>query len=402
LIKTPANASVKSGEDYNMRFLVAPDSFKESLSAAEAAQAIKNGIAAVLPNVEFDLAPLADGGEGTAECLLPVWGGHYVSCHITGPLGDRLQASYMVKGQRAVIEIASCCGIMLAPAAHRDPMTATSQGVGEMMLAAIADGCRELVIALGGSMTNDGGIGMLQALGAKILDENGLPVPPGGEALTLVASVDLSGCKSVMHGIRLTILHDVNSQLLGPHGATRMFGKQKGATPAQLDELEAGMEKYAALLERAAGIKLAGRVGSGAAGGLGAALMALSQCTSVMQFAGADYIMQAVNLPERIRACDLVIVGEGAIDDQSLEGKLPIKVAEQAHTFGRPVVAFVGLESVEAEAFHRHGIDTVYCILHKLTPIEIALRDATENLTRTAQTFAQTLLLAERIGVPNE
>lgn len=384
-----------------MRFLIAPDSFKESLSAAEAAQLMREALAAVLPDAAFDLAPLADGGEGTAECLCRAFGGVQIPCTVTGPMGAPIESGFVVhereNSRRAVIETAACCGLMLIPPARRDPLRTTTRGVGEMMRAALQKGCRSLVLTLGGSGTNDGGIGMLQALGAQILDENGSPVPEGGCGLEQVAAIDLAPCRALLQGVQITLLCDVRCPLLGPVGATQMFGAQKGADTALRARLEQGMARYAAALNTAAGRDLAGQPGAGAAGGLGAALMALGGPDTVRTRCGADYMMEALDLEHRIAQSDVVIVGEGAIDAQSLEGKLPIAVAEKAKKLGKPVVAFVGMENGEEEAFRRHGIEVVFCILRRLAPLEETLQAARENLSCTVQNFARTMAIATQL-----
>ncbi len=380
-----------------MRFLIAPDSYKESLSAEEACAAIQRGIASVMPDAEFDLAPLADGGEGTSECLRRAWNAQRRSCTICGPLGEPFTSTFVLDAarQRAVIETAACCGIMLVEPARRNPLLATSRGVGDMMLAARRAGCRTLVVTLGGSVTNDGGIGMLQALGARILDADGTPVPPGGQALARVASVDLTPCRESLRDVELVVLCDVACKLLGPSGATRLFGPQKGGTPGQIEVLEAGMARYAALLSEACGFDAAGQEGAGAAGGLGAALLALRSVATVRLCRGADYLMRQLDIPDRIRRCDVVIVGEGSMDAQSLEGKLPIRIAGQARACKRPVVAFVGSAGGDPTLFRQHGIDAVCCILRKVAPLDAVLRDARENLQYTAENFASILALSK-------
>lgn len=381
-----------------MRFLLAPDSFKESLSAEEACTAMQRGIASVMPEAEFDLAPLADGGEGTGECLRRAWAAQRRGCTICGPLGTPVHSVFVLDAvhHRAVVETAACCGLMMVSPDRRDPMVATSRGVGEMMLAALQAGCRTLVVTLGGSATNDGGIGMLQALGASITDRAGDPVPDGGQGLSRVARIDLSGCRQTLQGANIVVLCDVNCKLLGPGGATRFFGPQKGATPAQIETLEAGMENYARVLEAACGIEVAAQSGAGAAGGLGAALLALRSMVPVRMCSGADYLMHQMDIPNRIRQSDVVIVGEGSMDAQSLEGKLPIRIAELARNSQRPVVAMVGSVWGDPEIFRRHGIDAVFCILRKVASLDSVLQDAEQNLQYTAENFASVLALSKR------
>lgn len=381
-----------------MRFLIAPDSFKESLSAEEACEAVQRGIARVMPDAEFDLAPLADGGEGTGECLRRAWNAERQLCKICGPMESSIDAAFVLDTahRRAVIETAACCGIMLVEPSLRNPLQATSRGVGEMMLAARKAGAHTLVVTLGGSVTNDGGIGMLQALGARITDRDGNPVPSGGQALTCVEQVDLTGCRENLQDVELVVLCDVSCRLLGPNGATRLFGPQKGASPAQIELLEAGMTRYARALQQACGVDVAALDGSGAAGGLGAALLALRSVVSVRVCGGADYLMHQMDIPNRIRQCDVVIVGEGSMDAQSLEGKLPIRIAELARESDRPVVAMVGSVWGAPETFRQHGVDAVFCILRKVAPLDSVLRDAEQNLQYTAENFASVLALSKR------
>lgn len=381
-----------------MRFLIAPDSFKESLSAEEACAAVQRGIASVMPDAEFDLAPLADGGEGTGECLRKAWGAERRSCTVCGPMGLPIHSTFVMDAAQrcAVIETAMCCGIMLVEPSRRDPMRATSRGVGEMMLAAYKAGCRTLVVTLGGSVVNDGGIGMLQALGASITDENGEPVPLGGRALSGVSRVDISSCGETLRDAELVVLCDVDCKLLGPNGATRFFGPQKGASPEQIESLETGMSRYAQALQKACGMDVAALEGAGAAGGIGAALLALQSVVPVRVCSGADYLMNQLDIPNRIRQSDVVIVGEGSMDAQSLEGKLPIRIAEMAREYQRPVIAMVGSVWGEPEIFRRHGIDAVFSILRKVAPLDTVLQDAEENLQYTAETFASVLALSRR------
>lgn len=376
-----------------MRFVIAPDSFKESMSALCAAQAISRGLHRGLPDAVCDLVPMADGGEGTAECLLAAKGGERVPCRVTGPLGQKENAwlLWYPESRTALIEVAMACGLTLIKAEERDPMAASSFGVGEMINAALKLGCEKLLLSLGGTGTNDGGLGLLQALGAEILDKEGKPVGRGGGALTEAQKIDLSPAQKKLENIQLTALCDVRNPLLGREGATYVFGPQKGANERTLPLLEEGMRRFSQKIELSVGEKLSEYPGAGAAGGIGFALYALGKA----QFArGSKYLMEASGLEERIRMCDCVITGEGSVDAQSLNGKAPIEISRLAKKYGKPVIVFAGRISKNADAIYEQGVTALFGIVRAAAPLrklfdegEKNLEFAAENLSRLLKAF---------------
>jgi len=373
-----------------MKFVIAPDSFKESMSALSAAKAIETGIRRVLPEAVCEIVPMADGGEGTADCLMYSWNGEKISCRATGPMGEPVDTDFVWLRERktAVIEMARTCGIMLVAPDRRDPLRATTYGIGELMRIALDKGCREIVLTLGGSVTNDGGAGMLEALGAKLLDEAGRTVGRGGEGLRHLAHLDLSLPRKLLAPVRVTVLCDVSNCLLGEQGATYIFGPQKGATDRTLPMLEAAMEHYAGLIDHEAGLELSGRSGTGAAGGLGYGLLAVCQAEFV---SGSEYVMRELKLEEKIRQTDYVITGEGAMDVQSLGGKVPISVAKVARKYQKPVVAFVGKLTGDMEPYYESGITAVFSILRGVKPMKELLAEGEANLSIAAENFVRVL-----------
>lgn len=373
-----------------MKFVIAPDSFKESMSAIAAAKAIEAGIRRVHPEAVCEVVPMADGGEGTADCLMYSWNGEKINCLVTGPMGEPVDTDFVWIQERktAVIEMARACGIMLVPPDKRDPLRATTYGIGELMRIALDKGCQEIVLTLGGSVTNDGGAGMLEALGGKLLDETGRPVGWGGEGLGHLAHLDLTLPRKLLASVRVTVLCDVSNRLLGEQGATYVFGPQKGATDRTLPMLEAGMEHYAGLLDHEAGQELSGRSGTGAAGGLGYGLLAICQAEFV---SGSEYVMRELKLEEKIRQADYVITGEGAMDAQSLGGKVPISVAKVAQKYHKPVVVFVGKLTGDMAPYYESGITAVFSILRGIKPIEELLAEGEANLSIAAENFVRVL-----------
>lgn len=373
-----------------MRFLITPDSYKESLSAIEAAEIIQQAIHKVMPTAECELAPMADGGEGTAECLCLAEQGEKVVFRVENPLGEVIDADFVwVSSQKkAIIEVAKACGFMLIPTEKKNPMIASTYGVGQLIKQAITMGCKELVLTLGGTVTNDGGCGMLTALGAEILDKYGNPVLSGGRGLGDIAEMKLQKPVEMLKNVKVTVLCDVKSPLLGQKGATHLFGKQKGAMAEELETLEKGMENYAAVINKTVGRNIDELPGAGAAGGLGCALYAICKTDYV---SGSKYIMDALHLEEKIQNCDYVITGEGSIDAQSLEGKVPISIAKIARRYEKPVVAFVGMSRGDNSAYYEKGITAIFCILRKVDSIQNILEDAGKNLQFSVENFVRIL-----------
>lgn len=374
-----------------MKYLIAPDSYKESMSAICAAKAIEKGIKRMDPGSQCEIVPMADGGEGTAECLTYDQEGEQIYCLVTNPLGESIESDFVwiEKTKTAVIEVAKACGLMLIPPEDKDPKIATTYGVGELILEALKKNCKEIILTLGGTVTNDGGAGMLSALGAKILDAKGAQIASGGGALGDIETIDLSEPVRLLEDIQITVLCDVKNPLLGDNGATYIFGPQKGAKKDELPILEQAMEHYADKMNQAAGKDVASMAGAGAAGGIGCALFAISNA----QFrSGSEYVMESLGLEEKILACDYVITGEGSIDSQSLQGKVPVGVASMAKKYNKPVVVFAGRVEGSMDAFYDNGITSVFCILRGLDPLEKVLKEAEYNLQMTVENVTRILM----------
>lgn len=395
------------------RVLLAIDSFKGSVSSAQAESAVAEGVRRVWPDAEVSTLPLADGGEGTLDAVAAC-GGEMVTCEVAGPLGDRVSARMLVDGEResAVIEMAEAAGIGYSPCTESAALAATTYGVGELILRAVRAGAKTLYIGLGGSATNDGGAGMLQALGARVVDDQGCDIAPGLAGLERVAGVDLMPALRALEGARIVVLSDVENPLVGRRGALTVFGGQKGLPTGDAEVLrkyDSWMVGYGRLLDaaiaeaRAQGLlrvsegartfgSVLGVPGAGAAGGLGAALLALGAELR----SGVETVLDLVGFDERVRDADLVITGEGNMDEQSAAGKAPVGVARRAKRFGKPVVAVVGGRADNLDAVYEQGVDLVLPICRKPMPLDQALdsQEATANLICAGESAAQSYDLA--------
>jgi glycerate kinase len=320
------------------RWLVAPQEFKGTLTAAEAATALAEGLRQGAPGVELDVAPLADGGPGTVDALLAGVGGERVTRTVRGPLGTPVRATYglLDSGRTAVIEMAVASGLSLLAPGERDPRRSSTSGTGELMRAALDAGCERLILGLGGSATNDGGTGALAALGFRFLDEHGAPLPPGGATLRRLARVDTGGRHPRLAEVELLVATDVTAPLLGPDGASRLFGPQKGADAATVAELESALARFAEVVAPG----LAQAPGAGAAGGFGYGLAALAGGRLV---SGYGMVARTLRLPERLAAADVVLTGEGRFDRQTALGKGPGALAREARALGKRAVMFAGV-----------------------------------------------------------
>jgi glycerate kinase len=344
-----------------MRIVVAPDKFKGSLSASEAAEAIAHGVAAVLPGADIDRVPMADGGEGTVAALVAATGGTIRDVVVSGPMGDPVSARFglLGDGQTAVIEMAAASGLVLVPSAQRDPMRASTRGTGELIRAALAAGARRLIIGIGGSATNDGGAGMAQALGFRLLDAEGRELPPGGGALGQLDQIDASGRDRALDHLDVLVACDVDNPLCGPQGASAVYGPQKGATPAMVAALDRHLDHFARIIERDLGRSVRDLPGAGAAGGLGAGLVAFA---GGRLGRGIDLVIQAVGLADRLRGAALCLTGEGALDASSAFGKTAVGVARLARSLGCPTFALAGTIGPGAKAVLNAGIDAFFTI----------------------------------------
>ena len=395
------------------RVLLAIDSFKGSVSSAQAEKAVAEGVRRVWPDAELSALPLADGGEGTLDAIA-ARGGELSTCEVAGPLGDRVSARMLVDDEHdsAVIEMAEAAGIGYSPCTESAALAASTYGVGELILRAVRAGAKTIYIGLGGSATNDGGAGMLQALGAHLVDERGCNIAPGLAGLEHVASIDLTPALRALNGARAIVLSDVENPLVGRRGALAVFGGQKGLPTGDAEALgkyDSWMVGYGRLLDTAIararaqkllrtpeGARTFGSVlgvpGAGAAGGLGAALLALGAELR----SGVETVLDLIGFDERVRDVDLVITGEGNMDEQSAAGKAPVGVARRAKRYGKPVVAVVGGRADNLDAVCEQGIDLVLPICRKPMSLDQALnpQEATANLICAGEAAAQSYDLA--------
>jgi len=341
-----------------MKIVVAPDSFKGSLTAIEVSDAIEQGIREVFPEAEIVKIPMADGGDGTVQCLVNATGGEILREKVTDPLGGEVLASYGILGDKktAVIEMAEASGLTLVPENQRNPLITTTYGTGQLIKAALDQGCRKMIIGIGGSATNDGGAGMVQALGAKLLDKDGEEIGFGGGELKKVFRIDTKYLDNRLSETKVLIASDVSNPLCGPKGAARVYGPQKGATPEIIEELDESLSYFAELIKRDLNKDVKDIPGAGAAGGLGASLMAFLDAELRP---GIEIIVEIVKLEQAIKDADLVITGEGKIDSQTIYGKAPIGVARIAKKYNVPVIAVAAIIGDDADIVYQYGINAL-------------------------------------------
>ncbi|GAA2596752.1 glycerate kinase [Streptomyces roseoviolaceus] len=378
------------------RVVVAPSGFKESLSAEAAADAIAAGVRRVLPDAEIDLVPLVDGGEGTAVALAAATGGRLVTVPATGPIGETISAHFALlgSGDTAVVEMAAVAGLSLVPRDLRDPGATTTYGVGELIRSALDRGVRRILVGCGDSGTSDGGAGALQALGARLLDEQGEELPAGGRELTRLHRIDPSGLDTRLTDVELLVACNPYNVLCGERGVARVFGPQKGATPVQVEELSAGLENWAFVLTRDVAVPdtdLRSDPGTGASGGLGAGLAALG-ARLLPRF---DVLLDHLDLDARLARADLVVTAEGALDHQTPRGKVPAEVARRAKLYGRPVLALAG--TLGEGAHEVPGVDAFSGILPAPMALAEALVRASELLTDATERALGMILLGARL-----
>lgn len=380
-----------------MNIVVAPDSFKGSLTAVEATEAIVQGIRAVLPETEVVRFPLADGGEGTVQALVDATRGRFVRRKVLGPLREPVEAAFGVLGDdvTAVIEMAAASGLALVPAEQRNPMIATTFGTGQLILAALEEGCRKIIIGIGGSATNDGGAGMAQALGAKLLDADNRQIGPGGAELSRLAKIDISGLDPQLAGAEVLVASDVSNPLCGSEGASRVYGPQKGATPEMVEALDKALHQYASVIERDTGKSVAEVPGAGAAGGLGAGLLAFLDAKIRR---GISIVLEATGFEERLEGANLVLTGEGKIDQQTLYGKVVAGVGSVCKRRDVPVLAFAGTVALEPDELRSIGINAVFPIASGPMAESEAMARAGELLQQACERVMQTLVAGIDLG----
>lgn len=378
-----------------MKIVVAPDSFKESLSAVEVADAIARGIREVLPQAEIDLCPMADGGEGTVEALVSATGGEFRFAEVVGPLGERKRKArfgLIGNGSTAVIEMAEAAGLPLIEPEQRNPLRTTTFGVGQIIMSALDAGARKMIIGIGGSATVDGGVGCAQALGVIFIDEDGKAMPCGlaGGDLLKIARIDITDRDPRIADCQIKVACDVTNPLIGPNGAAAVYGPQKGATPEMVKLLDEGLAHLSEIIKRDLGIDVVDIPGAGAAGGLGAGLIAFAGAELDR---GIDIVAEAVGLSNRIDGADLVITGEGKFDSQSAAGKAAIGVADAADAAGVPCICIAGISQPDAP-FERFA--AVYTLVGEDVSVEEAMKRPAEILTCRAREAIESFLARQR------
>lgn len=371
-----------------MKIVIAPDSFKESLTALEVAQAIHTGFARIFPDADYCLVPMADGGEGSVQSLIDATQGSLQKIMVKAPLVNSVEAFFGLSGdkQTAFIEMAAASGLHLVPFEQRNPLITTSFGTGELIKAALDLGVKKILLGIGGSATNDAGAGMLQALGVKFLNSSQQEIGFGGEQLSQIERIDLSQLDSRLQNVEIIVACDVDNPLCGERGASAIFGPQKGATVEMVQTLDSALAHFAEKVKQQLGIDIADKAGSGAAGGMGGGLQILPQ---VQLKAGVEIIIEATHLAEKLQDADLVITGEGRMDAQSIAGKTPIGVARTAKVFGKPVIAIVGCLREDYPVVYQHGIDAVFPIIRQLNTLEDTLKLGHDNLISAAENIAR-------------
>ncbi|MEH7116793.1 glycerate kinase [Neobacillus vireti] len=375
-----------------MKIIIAPDSFKESLTAAEVSQAIENGMKSIFPSAEYVKLPMADGGEGTVQSLVYTTGGKLVSKVVTGPLGEPVSSFFGIlgDGKTAVIEMAAAAGLDLVPREKRNPLVTTSYGVGELILEALNYDIEKIIIGLGGSATNDAGAGMLQALGVHFLTDKGSEIGFGGGELKKIRTIDVSRLDERLKSISFEVACDVDTPLVGQKGASAIFGPQKGATPDIVKVLDGCLVHFADCIQHTFGKEIRNVPGTGAAGGLGGGIIAFLQAELK---SGIDIVMEAAKLSEHLADADLVITGEGKIDQQTVFGKTPIGVAKAAKNYNLPVIAIAGQLGPGSGIVKDHGIDALFSVVPGVIELDTALRNAGQYVERCAEDIGAALRL---------
>ncbi|MBL0936721.1 MAG: glycerate kinase [Rhizobiaceae bacterium] len=378
----------------SMTILIAPSGFKESLSAETVAARIEAGVRRALPSARILKAPMADGGEGFTQALTEATGGTVHPVRVTGPVGEPVDAFFgMLGGQEqptAVVEMAAAAGLRHVPRDRRDPTRTTSFGVGELVRAALDHGATRILLGCGDSGVNDGGAGMAEALGVRFLDGDGNRVLPGGGGLADLARIEIAGRDPRLDRVRIDAAVNWHNLLTGPKGVARVFGPQKGATPAQVELLACAMDNYAALIEATTGVRVSDAPGAGASGGIGAAVMGLLGGVLHPRY---DLVMQYLDLDALIDEADLVITAEGSLDGQTPYGKVPVEVARRAKLRGLPVIALAGTIGKGAASNFAHGIDAFASIVKRPCSLDEAIEKADKFLVRAAEDATRMILV---------
>lgn len=372
------------------KYVVAPDSFKESMTAKEVCNAMEKGIKKADPAAEVIKVPMADGGEGTVDSLVDATHGQRVIVEVTGPLGNKISAYYGIlgNGTTAVIEMAKASGLEIVEKEKRNPMITTTFGTGELIRDALDHNVKEIIIGLGGSSTNDGGSGMAQALGAKLLDQNNHQIPFGGGNLDKLDKIDISALDTRLQDTEIILASDVTNPLIGKDGASRVFGPQKGATPEMVEKLENNLQHYAKIIKRDLNKDVASVSGAGAAGGLGAGLMAFTTCEMRR---GVDLAIEVTKLEEKIRDADYVFTGEGGTDFQTKFGKTPYGVAKLGKKYHKPVISLAGYLGEGIDSLYTEGFTAIFGIIPGACDLPTAFKNGPSNVVRTTENIVRLL-----------
>lgn len=373
-----------------MKIVLAPDSFKESMTAKETCEAIERGLKKVIPNLECVSVPMADGGEGTTQSLVDATNGEFYTIEVTGPLGERREARFGLLGDKktAILEMAAASGLELVPREKRDATITTTFGTGELIKGALDKNVETILIGIGGSATNDGGAGMVQALGGKLLDKDGKEIGFGGGELTKLDRIDISNLDERLKNVKIIVACDVQNPLTGPTGASHIFGKQKGANEEQRDLLDNNLKHYAEIIRRDLKKDVENIPGAGAAGGLGAGLMAF---LSAELRKGVDIVVEYSKLEEKVQGADLVITGEGSIDGQTRFGKTPYGVAKTAQKYEIPVIALAGNVGKDIDVLYDYGFTAIFPILPRVESLEDAIAHGKENIEYISESLGRVI-----------
>lgn len=386
-----------------MKIVIAPDSFKENLTSLEVASEIEKGLRRVWPDADIVKVPMGDGGEGTVQALVDGTGGTIIKTQVSGPLGEKVTASYglLGDGSTAVIEMAEASGLPLVPREKRNPLAASTFGTGELIADALNRGVEEIIIGLGGSATNDGGAGMAQALGVQFLDAEGGPITDhlGGGRLNEIAAINTRWVNPALGRCKISVACDVTNPLVGEKGASRVYGPQKGATPIMVENLDKNLAHYAEIIKRDLGIDIANVSGAGAAGGMGGGLIAFTGATLKR---GVELVVSAVRLDDHMIGADLAITGEGRVDFQTAFGKTPSGVAASAKRHGVPVIAIGGGLSDDAGGVFEHGIDGLESATPNAMDLQVAIRKSRQYLQDAGERVARLIMVGHMMAAKHE
>lgn len=375
-----------------MRIVIAPSGFKENLDAEAVAAAIAQGVRRACPDAELIELPLVDGGEGTARTMARVTGGEVREARVSGPIGEPVDACFALLGGGepiAVVDLAAAAGLKLVPRDRRDPSRTTTRGVGELIALALDAGATRVIIGCGDSGVNDGGAGLVQALGARLLKADGDNIPDGGIGLAELDRIDLSGLDPRLAGVAIEVACNIKNILCGEHGVARVFGPQKGASPEDVEQLSAALDRYAEVIARDLGVDVRAMPGGGASGGVGAGLHALLGAQLRSRF---DALLPYFALDEALAGADLVITAEGGIDFKTARGKIPAEVGERARVLGVPVIALAGTIGENADIVREHGVHAFFSTVHAPETLEEAMAGAEDEIVQTAENVMRTVL----------